>query len=170
MWGADMTGESENNREPMAFWDPLKAGPVPKKVDEDWKRKAREESKKLVTARGDALSGAAPGEKGAAAPTAGPAGAGGTGGTGAKAVPSRVFVEFLTEIATQAAYHLQGRQLEQARYTIEILETLREKTKGNLADEEQKLMDRYLYELQMQYVQVLKGASAAGKRAAPDHA
>lgn len=159
MWGAEMA-EEEKKQESMAFWDPLKSGPVPKKVDEDWKRKAREESKKFVGVPGDAAAVAAQAGKGNA----------GGGGAGAKAAPSRAFVEFLTEIATQAAYHLQGKQLEQARYTIEVLETLKEKTKGNLADEEQKLMDRYLYELQMQYVQVLKGAAAGGKRAQPDHA
>ncbi len=129
------------------FWDPLKGGIVPKKVDEDWKRKAREESRKLVSSEPRPASAAA-GDK----PT-----------TAGK--PSPHFIEFLTEIATQAALHLQGRHIEQARYTIEILEALREKTKGNLADEEQKLMDRYLYELQMQYVQVVKGA--AGKRVSP---
>lgn len=139
----------EEKKDDASFWDPLKSGPVPKKVDEDWKRKAREETKKFVAPPGGDAA-AKKGEKPAPA-----------------AKPSPVFVEFLTEIATQAAYHLQGRQLEQARYTIDILETLREKTKGNLADDEQKLLDRYLYELQMQYVQLMKGAA---KRSHPEHA
>ncbi len=42
--------------------------------------------------------------------------------------------------------------LEQARSLIDILGMLREKTKGNLSPEEDKLLENILYELRMKYV------------------
>ena len=44
------------------------------------------------------------------------------------------------------------RDLRQARITIDMLEMIREKTSGNLADEEERLLDSILMELQMNYV------------------
>lgn len=46
--------------------------------------------------------------------------------------------------------------LQQAKETIDVLAMLKEKTKGNLQAQEQKLFDTLLYELQMTFVQVLK--------------
>ena len=44
--------------------------------------------------------------------------------------------------------------LEQARDTVDIIEMLKAKTKGNLTAEEQKLMDTVVYELKMSFVEV----------------
>jgi hypothetical protein len=44
------------------------------------------------------------------------------------------------------------RNMEQAKISIDMLEMLAEKTKGNLTDEEYGLLDRTLYELRMNYV------------------
>lgn len=44
------------------------------------------------------------------------------------------------------------RDLEQAQATIEMLEMIKRKTTGNLAENETKLLARLLYELQMNYV------------------
>jgi hypothetical protein len=44
--------------------------------------------------------------------------------------------------------------LEQARDTIDILELLKAKTKGNLNGEEQKLMDSIVHELKFSFVEV----------------
>ena len=44
--------------------------------------------------------------------------------------------------------------LEQARDTVDILELLRAKTKGNLNGEEQKLMDGIVHELKLSFVEV----------------
>jgi len=41
-----------------------------------------------------------------------------------------------------------------AQQTIDTLEMLREKTLGNLADEERKLIDTLLYELRMHFVKL----------------
>ena len=44
--------------------------------------------------------------------------------------------------------------LEQARDTVDILEMLKAKTRGNLTAEEQQLMDTVVYELKMSFVEV----------------
>ena len=43
-----------------------------------------------------------------------------------------------------------------AQQTIETLEMLREKTRGNLDSEEQKLFDSLLYEIRLRYVELDK--------------
>jgi hypothetical protein len=42
--------------------------------------------------------------------------------------------------------------VRQARITIDMIEMIREKTAGNLSDEEKRLLDAVLTELQMNYV------------------
>lgn len=44
------------------------------------------------------------------------------------------------------------RDLDQARITIDMLGMIKEKTRGNLSANEQKLLDKVLMELQMNYV------------------
>ncbi len=39
-----------------------------------------------------------------------------------------------------------------ARHSIDILDMLREKTKGNLTDQESQMLESMLYELRMKYV------------------
>jgi hypothetical protein len=51
--------------------------------------------------------------------------------------------------------------LQSARWTIEALEMLHEKTKGNLTGEEERIFERLMAELRMAYVQV------AGKEGKP---
>ncbi|MBI3615916.1 MAG: DUF1844 domain-containing protein [Candidatus Omnitrophica bacterium] len=48
--------------------------------------------------------------------------------------------------------------LEQARYLIDVLGMLQEKTKGNLTPEEADLLEGLLYELRMKYVAKTKQA------------
>jgi len=43
-----------------------------------------------------------------------------------------------------------------AQQTIDTLEMLREKTRGNLDDEERKLIDSMLYELRMRFVEITR--------------
>ena len=45
------------------------------------------------------------------------------------------------------------KNLEQARFLIDTLEILKEKTKGNLAKEEENLLDDSLFNLRMMYVE-----------------
>ena len=46
--------------------------------------------------------------------------------------------------------------LSAAKHTIEILEIIKDKTKGNLDGEEQKLLDDVLFNLRMKYVRGLQ--------------
>ncbi len=57
------------------------------------------------------------------------------------------------------------RNLEQAKNMIDILGMLDEKTKGNLNDNEQKLMEHVLFELRMNYVDELKKDQAPEEQA-----
>jgi hypothetical protein len=73
------------------------------------------------------------------------------------------FSIFLQSLAQQALMQLglipwpHGQRelhLEQARDTIDILQLLKLKTKGNLNAEENQLMDTVVYELKMSWVEV----------------
>ncbi len=48
------------------------------------------------------------------------------------------------------------RDLDMAKSTIDLLGMLRDKTEGNLTDEEKNLLDHILYELRLNYVDELK--------------
>lgn len=49
-------------------------------------------------------------------------------------------------------------ELHSARQTIDMIEALQEKTRGNLTEDEGRLLDDVLYELRMAYVEVEKRA------------
>ncbi|MBI3579073.1 MAG: DUF1844 domain-containing protein [Ignavibacteriales bacterium] len=56
------------------------------------------------------------------------------------------------------------RQLDQAQYTIDILDMLVEKTKGNLTNDEKRFVAGVLQELKLNYVdEVNKGSSEPSK-------
>lgn len=44
------------------------------------------------------------------------------------------------------------RNLEQAKQSIDMLEMLRDKTKGNLSDQEHRMLDQFLTDLRLNYV------------------
>ena len=80
-------------------------------------------------------------------------------------MPQMDFVTFTISLARSAMMHLEGQELpdgsrhkdvEMARQSIDILAMLKEKTQGNLSQEEAKLLEQVLYELRMVFV------SAAG--------
>ncbi len=45
-----------------------------------------------------------------------------------------------------------------ARQSVDLLTMLQEKTRGNLTEEEQKLLENLLYDLRMKYVAACKGS------------
>jgi hypothetical protein len=49
-------------------------------------------------------------------------------------------------------------ELQSARQTVDMIEALQEKTRGNLTEDESHLLDDVLYELRMAYVEVEKRA------------
>ena len=117
-------------------------------VDEDWKQQAQRE-KEILSAKEDAE---AKKEK--------------VQGRNADRgpLPEGNFAALLSMLTTQALFamgllQIKGQEkkepdLELAKYNIDILETLEEKTKGNLTKEEQKILTETLNELRMGYVQL----------------
>jgi hypothetical protein len=48
------------------------------------------------------------------------------------------------------------KNLSLARHNIDLLELIKDKTKGNLTAEEQKLLDQVLYETRMRFIEAQK--------------
>ena len=48
------------------------------------------------------------------------------------------------------------KNLEQAKYSIDLLQILHNKMQGNLTDEDQKLIESILYDLRMRYVEACR--------------
>jgi hypothetical protein len=77
-------------------------------------------------------------------------------------LPGIDFSTLVLSLATSAMVHLgvvpesEGgspeKNLPLAQQTIDTLELLQEKTRGNLTDDEMKLLQSVLYELRMSYV------------------
>lgn len=80
------------------------------------------------------------------------------------------FSSFVVSLATSAMINLgEGPKeaaaevnLDLARQTIDVLGLLQDKTKGNLDDEEDKLLETLLYETRMRYLEKVKAAEGAG--------
>jgi len=86
-----------------------------------------------------------------------------------RAMPGIDFATFVISLSTSALHHLgliaerEGAEppppnLPMARQTIDILEILQEKTRGNLDEEEARLLEGLLYELRMRFVEVQRGS------------
>ena len=79
-------------------------------------------------------------------------------------LPSASFSSFVISLAQSALVHMgespdpstgdRTTQLVLARHSIDVLGVLEEKTKGNLDEEEQKLLASVLYELRSKFVEV----------------
>ena len=83
-------------------------------------------------------------------------------------LPAIDFSTFVLSLSTSALFHLGlipdpqtgspgERNLPLARQTIDILEILETKTRGNLDAEEAKLLESLLYEIRMRFVEVTRG-------------
>lgn len=83
--------------------------------------------------------------------------------------PEADFNFFVTTLALQASISLgvlanpatkkNEENLPQAKFLIDTLGMLKEKTKGNLSEEEMRLLDNVLYELRMHYISKSKGGT-----------
>lgn len=114
-------------------------------IDSDWKAEAAKEKDRLAD-----QERAAP--KDAAAPGA------------------ANFIEILNILAMQAAVSLGGYQGAggerlppnpmAAKHFIDLIDVLDQKTRGNLNETEKKVLDSVLYEMRMQYVQMVSAAMA----------
>jgi hypothetical protein len=83
-------------------------------------------------------------------------------------LPAIDFSTFVLSLSTSALFHLGlvpdpqtggpgERNLPLARQTIDILEILETKTRGNLDAGEAKLLESLLYEIRMRFVEVTRG-------------
>ncbi len=112
-------------------------------VDEDWKHQAEKE-KEILAAKEEAEK--AKQEK------------------HHRALPKGDFAGLISMLFTQTLFSLCFIQVKDeekrepdlalAKFNIDMLEMLEEKTKGNLSDEEQKALTHTLNELRMAYVKV----------------
>ncbi|GMT42232.1 MAG: hypothetical protein IEMM0002_0643 [bacterium] len=83
-------------------------------------------------------------------------------------MPEITFTSFILSLSSSIAMSLGGYQdpvsghvpqnIELAKQTIDIMGILKEKTMGNLSDEEQKFLDSSLYELRMRYIEEVNKA------------
>jgi Domain of unknown function (DUF1844) len=82
------------------------------------------------------------------------------------ALPEPNFLMLVSNFATQAMIELgeiknpitNKKELaaDRAKFTIDMLQVIRDKTYGNLAADEQKFLDAALYELRLKYVGLFK--------------
>lgn len=115
-------------------------------IDEDWKQEAKRE-KEMLAAQEEA-------EKKKTRDEGRPRGP----------LPEGNFAALVSTLTTQALFALgllqiKGQEkrepdLEMAKYNIDMLQTLQEKTKGNLSAEEEAVLSNTLNDLRMGYVKV----------------
>jgi hypothetical protein len=138
-------------------------------IDTDWKKQAQEEKRKLAeqekqrqqaSVAPQTPSAPPPGPTGAA-PSSARAASAARGG--ARELPPPSFATLVQSIVTQILFYLgdlsarggePSLNLDMAKHQIDTLGILEEKTKGNLNEEEQHLLDAALYETRMRYVSV----------------
>ena len=115
-------------------------------IDEDWKQEAQKE-KEILAAREEAEKKKAEKEDKHRGP-----------------LPKGNFAALISMLTTQALFALgvlqvKGQEekepdLGMAKYNIDMLETLKEKTKGNLTKEEETVLANTLNEIRMAYVKL----------------
>jgi len=118
-------------------------------IDEDWKQEAQKE-KEILAAQEET-------EKEKPQDEEQPRGA----------LPEGNFPALVSMLTTQALFAMgllqvkgqeqRGPDLEMAKYNIDMLQTLQEKTKGNLTTEEETVLSNTLNDLRMGYVQIAAG-------------
>jgi len=111
-------------------------------IDEDWKEQAQREKEVLAEAL----------EKDKSRSSAPP--------------PEASFTLLATSLATQAIMalgdlenpltHKKEANLDEARFHIDMLEMLEQKTKGNLSPDEARLLEGVLFDLRMHFVEKSK--------------
>ncbi|GIW77777.1 MAG: hypothetical protein KatS3mg104_2840 [Phycisphaerae bacterium] len=125
-------------------------------VDSDWKRQAQEEKRKLAEQTASKTS---------KAPVSPSVPRSDASGRSTRQLPEAGFASIVQSIMTQALYYLGEigdenappmLNLDLAKYQIDMLGVLEEKTKGNLTREEQTLLDQTVYDLRSRYVSIAR--------------
>ncbi|MDP6637358.1 MAG: DUF1844 domain-containing protein [Phycisphaerae bacterium] len=136
-------------------------------VDDDWKQQAQADKEKLAE---QAKPDESPQDDSQPQSDQAPGAGGEQGGEGQqRQLPPATFTTLVSSLATQAMMALGGFadpnsekvmvDLELAKHHIDTLKVLDEKTKGNLDEEETKLMEQAAYQVQMLFVQVVQHVS-----------
>lgn len=123
-------------------------------IDSDWKEQARAEKEKMSKQAAEKAKPAAQaGKEGQAQP----------GG-----MPPASFETLVSTMATQALFAMGAipdprtgqpqMHLELARHHLDMLGVIEDKTKGNLSEEESKMITGTLYELRSRYIQLANQA------------
>jgi hypothetical protein len=117
-------------------------------VDDDWKAQARAEKEKLAEQADTGKAGA----------PAGP-----------EELPPADFAGLVNALVSNIVYALGGYEdpqthkryvdLQLGKHYVDLLSVLEAKTRGNLSEDEKKLMDAALYQVRMQYVQIAQRAA-----------
>jgi hypothetical protein len=135
-------------------------------IDDDWKRQAHEEKQRLAEQE----------EKTAApqAPSAGKPAKESAEGAAERELPPASFETLVSTLTSQALLALgvvdhpsMGRtlNLDMAKFNIDLLNVIEEKTKGNLNDEEKRMLEQTLHQLRMMFVEIsTQYAGPLGKR------
>lgn len=134
-------------------------------IDEDWK--AQVQAEKAAASKNKAAAAADPAQHSPSAPQGGQSGP----------MPPASLEMLLTMLATEAMVALgqvphpaTGKpqaDLGQAQYLIDLIDVLREKTKGNLSAREEQVIEAFLHELRMAFVQT--AGERSDPRPSPDH-
>src|SRR5271155_4958356 len=131
-------------------------------IDTDWKKQAQEEKKRLAEQAAahpkESLIAPAPTVSGQAPPRAGRDRA-----AHAPQALQATFASLVQAIMTQGLFSLGELpggggepqiNFDMARYQLDSLGILEQKTAGNLSEDEKKLLDTALYETRMRFVSV----------------
>jgi hypothetical protein len=124
-------------------------------VDEDWKQQAQKEKEKLAEEeKKEEQSG------------------GDQQGQQSRKLPKGDFSGLVSMLATQAMFAMgliqpEGQEkrepdMELARYNIDMLEALQEKTEGNLESKEEDMLRQALDQLRMAFVKMNSSAGSSG--------
>jgi hypothetical protein len=145
--------------------------PEIKKVDEDWKRRAAEEKAKFApppppapkaeaAGKGEGAGGAAEAPPRESPPQAGRRRGG----------PFEMLITMLMQQATMMLGMVPDpmtgdryQDIQQAKILIDMLATLKAKTKGNLSPEEDRFLGAALNELQMEFVALADAMAQRGR-------
>lgn len=92
--------------------------------------------------------------------------AGGVPEDGKCVMPEVTFTAFIMSLNTSALFHLgeipdpaTGQTVQDlvlVKHTIDTLDLLEKKTKGNLNEDEKNILEKFIYDLKMRYVQAAK--------------
>ena len=130
-------------------------------IDTDWKKQAQDEKANSPSRSRRKPPRRRQPRRQVQRPAAGRAAAGGRGG--AREMPPASLATLVNTLLTQALFYLgelapQGGEpvvnLDMAKHQIDTLSLLEDKTRGNLTEEEAKILDTALYKARMRYVNV----------------